>query len=69
MRGAIVKAFFLALAVAPLRVPAQARPQTQSDDYTRYELLAPGTAKFRILYEVTATTPGRNWPGMDTRSC
>jgi hypothetical protein len=58
MRGAIVKAFFLALAVAPLRVQAQARPQTQSDDYTRYELLAPGTAKFRILYEVTATTPG-----------
>jgi hypothetical protein len=58
MRGAIVKAFVLALAVAPLRVQAQVRPQTQSDDYTRYELLAPGTAKFRILYEVTATTPG-----------
>jgi hypothetical protein len=58
MHGAIVKALFLALAVAPLRVPAQARPQTQSDDYTRYELLAPGTAKFRILYEVTATTQG-----------
>jgi hypothetical protein len=37
---------------------AQAPRQTQSDDYTRYELLAPGTAKFRILYEVTATTPG-----------
>ena len=33
-------------------------PQTQSDDYTRYELLEPGSAKFRILYEVTATTPG-----------
>ena len=32
--------------------------QTQADDYTRYELLAPGSAKFRILYEVTATTPG-----------
>lgn len=32
--------------------------QTQADDYTRYELLAPGTGKFRILYEVTATTPG-----------
>lgn len=32
--------------------------QTQEDDYTRYELLAPDTAKFRILYEVTATTPG-----------
>jgi len=32
--------------------------QTQSDDYTRYELLAPGSAKFRIYYEVTATTSG-----------
>jgi hypothetical protein len=32
--------------------------QTQSDDYTRYELLAPDTAQFRIVYEVTATTPG-----------
>src|SRR3954466_9533022 len=37
---------------------AQVPRQTQADDYTRYELLAPGTAKFRILYEVTATTPG-----------
>lgn len=32
--------------------------QTESDAYTRYELLAPGTGKFRIIYEVTATTPG-----------
>jgi hypothetical protein len=37
---------------------AQSPRQTQSDDYTRYELLAPGTGKFRILYEVTATTAG-----------
>lgn len=37
---------------------SQAPRQTQADDYTRYELLAPGSAKFRILYEVTATTPG-----------
>jgi hypothetical protein len=44
------------LFAAPLA--AQAPRQTQSDDYTRYELLAPGTGKFRILYEVTATTPG-----------
>jgi hypothetical protein len=36
----------------------QSPRQTQSDDYTRYELLAPGTGKFRILYEVTATTAG-----------
>ncbi|MFM8534221.1 MAG: hypothetical protein ACKOEC_11675 [Acidimicrobiia bacterium] len=32
--------------------------QTQDDDYTRYELLGPDTAQFRILYEVTATTAG-----------
>ena len=37
---------------------SQAPRQTQADDYTRYELLAPGSGKFRILYEVTATTPG-----------
>lgn len=39
-------------------VAAQAPRQTQADDYTRYELLAPGTGRFRILYEVTATTAG-----------
>lgn len=32
--------------------------QTQEDDYTRYELLGPDSAQFRILYEVTATTAG-----------
>ena len=50
-------------ALAPLCISALASAaafgqQTQSDDYTRYELLAPGSAKFRIYYEVTATTPG-----------
>jgi hypothetical protein len=33
-------------------------PQTEAGAYTRYELLAPGSGKFRILYEVTATTAG-----------
>jgi len=28
------------------------------DEYTRYELLAPETASFRITYDVTAVTPG-----------
>src|SRR5262249_51196012 len=31
---------------------------SEQDGYTRYELQAPGSAKFRILYEVTAATPG-----------
>jgi hypothetical protein len=32
--------------------------QTEADEYTRYELLAPETASFRIYYELTATTAG-----------
>ena len=47
----------IALLAGSLGAQQPAR-QTQSDDYTRYELLAPGTGKFRILYEVTATTAG-----------
>lgn len=39
---------------------AQAR-QTSAGEYTRYELLAPGSGKFRILYEVWATTPGARY--------
>lgn len=42
-----------------LPLSAQSVPrQTDADHYTRYELLAPGSGKFRILYEVTATTAG-----------
>ena len=33
-------------------------PQTEADEYTLYELLAPETAQFHILYEVTATREG-----------
>jgi hypothetical protein len=32
--------------------------QTETDEYTRYELLEPETSSFRIHYEVTATTVG-----------
>lgn len=32
--------------------------QTEANAYTRYELLAPGTAQFKIIYDVTATTAG-----------
>lgn len=35
-----------------------AATQSEADEYTRYELLAPGSGKFRITYEVTATTAG-----------
>jgi hypothetical protein len=43
-------------AIAPL-----AAQQASADEHTRYELLAPETAKFRILYDVTATTPGAKY--------
>ena len=33
----------------------------EGDDYTRYELLAPESAQFRIIYEVTATRPGARY--------
>jgi hypothetical protein len=48
----------LGVALSIGTLSAQAPRQTQEDDYTRYELLAPDSAQFRIYYEVTATTPG-----------
>jgi hypothetical protein len=43
----------------PAAAPAPSPPrQTESDEYTRYDLLAPESASFKIIYEVTATTPG-----------
>src|ERR1700761_7027013 len=35
--------------------------QTEADEYTRYELLAPETSSFRIYYEVTATRAGAKY--------
>lgn len=44
---------------APAAIPAQASaPEREADEYTRYELLDPESAKFRILFEVTAIEPG-----------
>ncbi len=41
--------------------PAATGAQTETDEYTRYELLAPETASFKIHYEVTATTAGAKY--------
>ncbi|MEJ7809845.1 MAG: hypothetical protein WKG32_05435 [Gemmatimonadaceae bacterium] len=61
MLAAAAIALFVPTAVAGAQ-PAPGSParprQTEADAYTRYELLAPGSAKFRIVYEVTATAPG-----------
>jgi len=62
MIGARGVALVACVVIAAQHVYAQTpAPQTEADAYTRYELLAPGTAKFRIIYEVTATTPGATY--------
>src|SRR5437763_424636 len=38
--------------------PLAAQRQTQQDEYTEYALLAPETASFKILYDVSSTTVG-----------
>jgi len=37
---------------------AQARLPQEAHGYTRYELLAPGSGKFKIIYDITAVRPG-----------
>jgi hypothetical protein len=49
--------------------PAAAARQTETDEYTRYELLAPETASFKIYYEVTATTAGARFFYNPIRKC
>jgi len=56
--AAVAAVCFMAGVGARTQTTVQPARQTQQDDYTRYELLAPETASFAIEYEVTATTPG-----------
>ena len=58
MRFRIATALTLSVLIAAAASAQAPQRQTQEDDYTRYELLGPDTAQFRILYEVTATTVG-----------
>jgi hypothetical protein len=57
-----------ALLLSPglIRPVAAQQAQGTEDEYTRYELLAPESASFRIWYAVTATTPGARhyWNGI-----
>jgi hypothetical protein len=52
------------LAFATGAAAQQASPileRHEGDDYTRYELLAPESAQFKITYEVTAARPGARY--------
>jgi hypothetical protein len=53
--GAILLAFAWTASAQP---PSPILERHEGDDYTRYELLAPESAQFKITYEVTATRPG-----------
>ena len=45
-----------------LGLPCAGLSQSAGDDaYTRYELLEPASASFRIVYDVTAVTPGERF--------
>ena len=57
LKSSAVAAVVVLISVVSASAQTPAR-QTQEDDYTRYELLGPDTAQFRILYEVTGTTAG-----------
>src|SRR5207302_7928221 len=48
----------IALVAVGLSAHLFAQTQTQQDEYTEYALLAPDTASFKILYDVTSTTSG-----------
>ena len=50
--------FSCALALTFAARVARPESQTEQDEYTQYELLAPESASFKITYEVTATTAG-----------
>jgi hypothetical protein len=54
--AAVLAASWSAQAQAP-QAPQRRMPQ-EAHGYTRYELLAPGSGKFRIIYDITAVRTG-----------
>jgi hypothetical protein len=52
----------MSLLATTLLLGGSAAAQNRSEDeYTRYELLAPDTSSFKIIYDVTAVTPGARY--------
>ena len=58
MSAVVVLLSFVMPLAAQDAATSPAPRQTEEDDYTRYELLAPETQQFAIVYDVTATTAG-----------
>jgi hypothetical protein len=51
----------IAIAVLLAAAPAARAQNAAEDAYTRYELLAPDSGSFRIVYDVTAVSPGAKY--------
>jgi hypothetical protein len=51
---------WIAVVLGIASVPCAAQNRSE-DEYTRYELLGPDTASFKIVYDVTAVTPGAKY--------
>src|ERR1700733_1258338 len=58
LAGSIATAIHAQANPNAIAYPTATGTQTETDEYTRYGLLAPETASFKIYYEVTATTAG-----------
>lgn len=56
--SAVMTLYTLSTASSLAAQSPQSTLQTESDEYTSYELLGPDTNSFKITYEVTATNPG-----------
>ncbi|MGE0441310.1 MAG: hypothetical protein AB7L66_22085 [Gemmatimonadales bacterium] len=50
-----------AIPLAAVLVAPAAAQNRSADEYTRYELLAPESAQFLIVYDVTAVSPGARY--------
>ena len=58
MRYLLLAAFAALVSASAPGAPPAALPPESMGAYTRYELLAPGSGKFRIIYDVTETHAG-----------
>lgn len=56
--GALIAMVVLASSWNAQAQPPLRRMPQEANGYTRYELLAPGSGKFRIIYDITAVRPG-----------
>ena len=56
--GFLLRCTSLALTLIAFASVTTHSQNRSEDEYTRYELLAPETASFKIVYDVTAVSPG-----------